>query len=159
MEHDEFVFFWGGLFSQWAKIPMEIKGVTYNTCEQYMMAEKARLFGDKAAEAAIMAAKTPREQKALGRKVKGFDQAVWEAACQEIVYRGNLAKFRQNPGLREKLLATGDRIIAEASPMDRIWGVGMAEDHPNVTDQSVWGQNLLGEALMRVRQALRETRS
>jgi len=156
MDRDRFMFFWGGPFSQWAKYPMEIDGITYNTCEQYMMAEKARLFGDKDAEAKILAARNPREQKALGRKVQAFDQARWDAAREEIVYRGNLAKFCQNADLRERLLSTGDRIIAEASPRDRIWGIGMAEDHPNVTDMSVWGQNLLGKAVMRVRETLRE---
>src|SRR5690242_18213405 len=96
-DKDHFVFFWGGPYSQWAKYQMEIDGVTYNTCEQYMMAEKARLFGDTEAEAAIMAVSNPREQKALGRKVKGFDGERWMAAAEEIVYRANLAKFSQNP--------------------------------------------------------------
>ena len=156
MEHSEFVFFWSGPYSQWAKYPMTINGVAYVTCEQYMMAEKARLFGDSDAEAAILVAKDPREQKRLGRKVRGFEQARWEAACEEIVYHGNLAKFSQHAKLREMLLDTGDRLIAEASPLDRIWGIGMAADNPYVTDQSLWGQNLLGKALMRVRETLRQ---
>ena len=154
-ENEHFVFFWGGPFSQWAKYPMEIDGVSYATCEQYMMAEKARLFNDSEAEAAIMATKNPREQKALGRKVREFDADAWEAAREEIVYRANLGKFSQSLELREKLLSTGDQIIAEASPRDAIWGIGMAEDHPNVADTSLWGSNLLGKALMRVRETLR----
>lgn len=151
---DPYVFFWGGPFSQWAKYPMEIDGKTYVTCEQYMMAEKARLFGDSESEAKIMASKNPSEQKSLGRKVKPFDPARWEEAREEIVYRANLAKFSQREALKKMLLATGDKTIAEASPRDAIWGIGMAEDHPNVTDQTVWGQNLLGKALMRVRETL-----
>lgn len=151
---DEFVFFWGGPFSQWAKYPMEIDGKTYVTCEQYMMAEKARLFGDAASEEKIMASKNPREQKSLGRKVKPFDAARWEEAREEIVYRANLAKFSQHDHLKEMLFNTGDRTIAEASPRDAIWGIGMAEDHPNVADTSLWGRNLLGKALMRVRAEL-----
>jgi ribA/ribD-fused uncharacterized protein len=155
MELSDYVFFWSGPFSQWAKYRMEIDGLVYVTCEQYMMAEKARLFGDRVAEAAVMATSNPREQKRLGRKVRGFDQSRWEAECEEIVYRGNLAKFSQNPKLREMLLDTGNRILAEASPLDRIWGIGLAADHPHVTDQSLWGQNLLGKAIMRVRDTLR----
>jgi ribA/ribD-fused uncharacterized protein len=102
-----------------------------------------------------MATENPRQQKALGRKVTNFDPNRWEAACEEIVFRANLAKFTQNDELREMLVATGDKVIAEASPLDAIWGIGMAEDHPNVLDQSLWGRNLLGKAIMRVREHLR----
>ena len=94
-------------------------------------------------------------QKAHGRKVRNFDQGQWEAAREEIVFRANLAKFTQHDDLKAMLLATGDNTIAEASPKDPIWGIGMAEDHPNVTDQSLWGSNLLGKAIMRVRDELR----
>lgn len=152
---DEFVFFWGGQFSQWAKYDIAIDNKIYNTCEQYMMAEKARLFGDHEAEAKIMVAKNPRDQKAHGRKVRNFEAARWQAVCEEIVFKANFAKYSQREELKAMLLATGDKIIAEASPQDAIWGIGMAESHPNVTDQTVWGQNLLGKALMRVRNALR----
>ena len=152
---EQFVFFWGGSFSQWAKYTIEIDGRTYSTCEQYMMAEKARLFGDQEAEAKIMAAKNPRDQKAYGRKVTNFDAAQWTAACEEIVYTANLAKFSQHEALKGVLLATGNKIIAEASPQDAIWGIGMAKEHPNVMDTTLWGQNLLGKALMRVRDTLR----
>jgi len=157
MTRDQFVFFWGGPFSQWAKYRIEIKGKTYVTCEQYMMAEKARLFGDSDAEAKIMAAQNPREQKAIGRKVRNFEEARWKAACEEIVYQANLAKFSQHEELKNILLATGDKTIAEASPEDAIWGIGMAEDHPNVTEMSLWGQNLLGKAIARVRERLRNS--
>jgi ribA/ribD-fused uncharacterized protein len=154
MEIDRFVFFWRGPFSQWAKYSFVIDGVTYVTCEQYMMAEKARLFKDGETEAKILATANPRKQKELGRQVKGFDQAAWDAVCVEVVYRGNLAKFSQNPELLELLLATGDKIIAEASPVDPIWGIGMAEDNPSVTDMSLWGKNLLGNVIMRIRETL-----
>src|ERR1051325_8015209 len=108
-ERDRFVFFWGGPFSQWAKCLFEIEGRTYVTCEQYMMAEKARLFGDAEAEAAIMATSNPRQQKALGRRVRGFDEQKWAAAREEIVLRANLANFSQNESMKETLLDTGDR--------------------------------------------------
>ena len=156
MDREDFVFFWGGPFSQWAKYRIVINGKTYITCEQFMMAEKARLFGDTVAESKIMATNDPREQKAFGRKVKNFDAEKWSAACEEIVYQANLAKFSQHDELKNKLLATGDKIIAEASPQDAIWGIGMAENHINVADTNLWGQNLLGKAIMRVREKLKD---
>jgi ribA/ribD-fused uncharacterized protein len=153
---ESFVFFWGGNFSQWAKAPMEIDGVQYNCCEQHMMAEKARLFGDMAALATIMKTKNPKEQKAAGRKVKGFDTEKWNRVAREIVYRGNYAKFSQNPALLTELAGTGDKIIVEASPSDAIWGIGLAADDPRARDRAQWrGTNWLGEAIMRVREQLR----
>ena len=154
-ERDQFVFIWGGRYSQWAKFPMRIDGIEYATCEQFMMAEKARMFGDSEAEAAIMATRNPREQKALGRKVKNFDDSQWVANREHVAYRGNFAKFSQNRELRDMLVSSGDKTIAEASPKDSIWGIGMAEDDPYVTDMSRWGLNLLGKAIMRVRDTLR----
>ncbi|MCW3098220.1 MAG: hypothetical protein JWL77_3838 [Chthonomonadaceae bacterium] len=152
---DQFLFFWSGPFSQWAKYTMEIDGKIYVTCEQYMMAEKARLFGDNDAEARIMASRNAREQKSLGRKVVNFDAARWEETREHIVFTANLAKFSQHEELKSILLATDDKIVAEASPRDAIWGIGMAEDNPSVADMSLWGKNLLGKAIMRVRDKLR----
>jgi len=102
-----------------------VDGIWYNCCEQYMMAGKARLFDDKESLDDIMEAAHPRTQKQLGRQVRGFKDSVWKKNCLEIVTQGNLAKFRQNLDLRHKLLSTGNRIIAEASPKDRIWGIGL----------------------------------
>ena len=120
-----------------------------------MMAEKARLFGDSETRAKILASDSPREHKALGRQVRGFDQALWERERLAIVIRGNLAKFGQDPDLRRALLATGDRLMVEASPIDRIWGVGLRADDPRVHDPKSWrGLNLLGEALVAVRTQL-----
>jgi ribA/ribD-fused uncharacterized protein len=152
------VLFWQppAVFGQWTESVFVVDGVTYGCAEQFMMAEKARLFGDEATRAKILASASPREHKALGRAVQGFDQRAWEAACLEIVVRGNLAKFRQNPAMRAALEATGDKLLAEASPLDRVWGVGLRADDRRIHDRSTWrGQNLLGEALMRVRAELR----
>lgn len=152
------VLFWQppAVFGQWTPSPFVIDGQTYNCAEQYMMAEKARLFGDEATRARILATDSPREHKALGRTVANFDRATWQDACLDIVVRGNLAKFTQNPEMRAALLATGDKLLVEASPMDRIWGVGLRADDPRIHDRGQWpGQNLLGEALMRVRAELR----
>lgn len=151
-ERGGFVFFWSGWPSQWHPSTFVVDGVTYSCAEQFMMAEKARLFGDRRTLAKILAATSPKEHKALGRGVSPFDEARWTGACREIVYRGNLAKFGQDEELGALLLATGTKTLVEASPLDRIWGIGLAAEDPRATDRSAWrGKNWLGEALMRVR--------
>jgi ribA/ribD-fused uncharacterized protein len=156
VERGAFVFFWNGWPSQWHPAAFTLDGVTYTCAEQLMMAEKARLFGDAETCARILATASPREHKALGRAVKGFDADRWTAACRDVVHRGNLAKFGQNADLAALLLATGDKTLVEASPTDRVWGIGLAADDPRATDRAAWrGKNWLGEALMRVRGELR----
>lgn len=153
---DQFILFWGSWPSQFFKAHFEIDGKSYLCCEQFMMAEKARVFGDAETQQAILAAKSPREHKSLGRKVRGFDPGVWNTVCRGIVYTGNLAKYAQNTDLRELLLNTGSRTIVEASPEDRIWGIGLAQDDPRAQNQQQWqGTNWLGIALMQVRAELR----
>jgi ribA/ribD-fused uncharacterized protein len=152
---DEFVYFWNGWPSQWHRCRFAVDGVEYNCAEQFMMAEKAALFGDSEVLRQILASTNPREQKALGRVVRGFDPAVWDRHCREVVYRGNLAKFGQNAGLRKLLLETGSKRIVEASPTDAIWGIGLAADDPRALDPAQWrGTNWLGGALVRVRETL-----
>ena len=151
-----FVFFWSGWPSQWHRCRFVVDGVPYNCAEQFMMAEKAALFGDFAAQAKILAATNPREQKALGRTVRGFDAATWAESCREIVYTGNVHKFTQNGEFRRLLLATGDRRLVEASPDDAVWGIGLPVDDPRAHDVRQWqGTNWLGEALDRVREDIR----
>lgn len=146
---DNVVLFWGGVLSNWFKSPFEIDGMKYNCVEQFMMRRKAVVFGDHVTEQLIMLNGNPREQKMLGRQVKNFDQKTWEACCLEEVLPGILAKFGQNESLRQLLLSTGNRIIAEASPYDRIWGIGLAPDDPAARDPAKWqGKNYLGELLM-----------
>lgn len=155
---DRFVLFWQppSPFSQWTYSSFVVDDVPYTHAEQFMMAEKARLFGDVATREEILRAASPRAQKALGRQVRGFSNGPWLAARSAIVVRGNLAKFSQDPALREALLETGDRTLAEASPLDTIWGIGLQADDPRALDPAQWrGQNLLGEALMEVRHRLR----
>lgn len=142
--------------SQWAPVGFTVDGACYPTAEHWMMAEKARLFGDAAHEAAILAAAHPKQAKALGRKVRGFDQATWLAHRDGIVEAGNRHKFQQNPAEGAWLLGTGDQVLVEASPVDPVWGVGWAPDRPEARDPLQWrGENRLGFALMRVRAALR----
>ncbi|NVE94531.1 NADAR family protein [Altererythrobacter lutimaris] len=157
MTSEKFTFFWNGPFSQWYKSPFTIDGQYYNTAEQYMMAEKARLFGDDEALGKILEATDPAVQKAWGRKVKGFDQEKWEKARSEIVYRGSRAKFTTHRDLLQMLLDTEGTSLAEASPVDTIWGIGLAADAKDASDRSKWlGQNLLGEILQNLRDELLE---
>src|SRR5262249_43253038 len=152
----DFVFFWSGWPSQWFDASFTIDGIEYTCAEQYMMAEKARLFEDEETCRMILASTSPREHKVLGRRVRGYAEAGWQAVCREVVYRGNLAKFSQSPHLYDLLMETGEKTLAEASPTDVIWGIGLATDDPRAVDRAAWrGTNWLGEALMRVRAELR----
>ena len=151
------ILFWGGTFSQWFPSDFIIDGIKYVTAEQYMMARKAKLFGDNDAYCEIMKSKEPAYQKQIGRQVKGFKKNEWESICRQIVYDGNYAKFTQNPVMKEELMATGDMEIVEASPHDKIWGIGLHETDPRAWDKSTWkGTNWLGEAIMQVRETLKK---
>ena len=156
-----YVFFWRqtevpfGVFSQWSMQNFTVNEIVYSCTEQYMMAEKARLFRDTATEAEIMSATKPTDFKRLGRKVKNFDQKTWEINAFNIVVEANMAKFQQNPELLAILLATGNSILVEASPYDKIWGIGMKSNDKRATTPNQWlGDNLLGQALMKVRDRL-----
>jgi hypothetical protein len=128
----------------------------YGCVEQWMMAEKARCFGDTQTEARVMAATDPFDQKRFGREVRPYVDAQWAAVRYDIVLRGTIEKFRQNPPLLKLLLGTGDLILVEASPYDRLWGIGMRAEHPNAEDPSKWpGQNLLGKVVMAAQETLR----
>ena len=154
---DGFTFFWraDSIYSQWHPLPFVEREQTYACAEQYMMVGKARLFGDEEIAARMLGTASPASHKALGRKVRGFDDARWRAAREGIVYAGNRAKFTQHPALLAALLATAGTRLVEASPMDRIWGIGMAASNPAATDPARWrGHNLLGEILTRLRDEL-----
>ena len=141
--------------SQWYPCQFEVDSMKYTSAEQYMMAEKARLFGDEEIRAEILNTSDPRKCKALGRKVRNFDKAVWNKEKEHIVRKGNTKKFLQNSALRSFLLSTGDKVLVEASPTDRVWGIGLGKNNPDALDPQKWrGQNLLGFALMNVRDFL-----
>ena len=143
------------VLSQWFDSPFHCEGVLYRTAEHFMMAGKAKLFHDDELLAAILDAATPGEAKALGRRVRGFESDVWDAHCVAIVTAGSIAKFRSTTELRNYLVGTGTRVLVEASPRDRVWGVGMGKANPSVERPSEWrGRNLLGFALMQARAAL-----
>lgn len=145
-------------FSQWYDAGFSIDGVHYPTAEHYMMAGKARLFGDEAILAKVLSARTPDKAKAMGRKIVSFDEQRWTEARYALVVEGNLAKFTQNPALGAFLRATAGQVLVEASPVDIIWGIGLAKDDPDVQVPARWlGLNLLGFALMDVRDRLAAT--
>jgi ribA/ribD-fused uncharacterized protein len=161
----KYLLFWGHtprtagvgkhVLSQWWPAAFTVEGVQYRSSEHFMMAEKARLFGDAATRDAIMATSKPGHAKALGRTVSGYEEARWEQHRFDIVVRGNLAKFEQNSELRDYLLETGGKVLVEASPVDRVWGIGLADHDPRALDPREWqGLNLLGFALMRARATL-----
>jgi ribA/ribD-fused uncharacterized protein len=161
-----FMFFWGhrprpdglpgpGCLSQWWPAAFTVDGVRYLTAEHWMMAGKARLFGDADAEEQVLAAASPGAAKAIGRRVSGFDEQAWEAARFDLVVAGNLAKFSQHGELAAFLAATAPSVLVEASPLDRIWGIGLPAAHQDARRPSCWrGLNLLGFALMNVREQL-----
>ena len=162
----KYLLFWGhqpppaggagkGCLSQWWPAAFAVDDVMYLSAEHFMMAAKARLFGDEEMAERIVAAAHPGQAKALGRQVRGFDEQRWAEERSGLVVTGNLAKFGQHPDLREFLLATGNRVLVEASPLDRVWGIGLAADDPHAASPEHWpGLNLLGFALMEVRQQL-----
>ncbi|RZT87083.1 hypothetical protein EV383_3990 [Pseudonocardia sediminis] len=143
------------VLSQWWPAAFTVDGRTYPTAEHWMMERKADLFGDAETGARVLAAGSPAEAKQLGREVRGFDSGVWREHRSGIVVRGNEAKFGQDEVLAGYLRSTGDAVIVEASPVDRVWGVGRAVDDPAAVDPRRWdGENLLGFALMTVRDGL-----
>jgi ribA/ribD-fused uncharacterized protein len=163
----KFIFFWGHkkpqtgvtktCFSQWYGASFSEHDIRYPTAEHFMMAEKARLFGDKPTEDKILKSKTAAEAKKQGRLVIPFDENIWQTKRFEIVVKANILKFSQNAQLRAFLLATGNRVLVEASPVDKIWGIGMDVEHPHIENPRKWnGLNLLGYALMETRKQLRK---
>lgn len=164
----KYLFFWGhqpakdgkitmSCLSQWWMSEFRVDLSTYCCMEQFMMAEKARLFGDKEIEEKIMQCKEPKLIKALGRGVHNFDEDTWNKVKYSIVLKGNYHKFLQNDNLRIFLLSTDDKVLVEASPYDGVWGVKMSANDKAIEYPINWkGKNLLGFALMEVRSELRK---
>jgi ribA/ribD-fused uncharacterized protein len=168
MATTKYLFFWGHTpkqsgvvgaecLSQWYPAPFEVDGLRFATAEHYMMWGKARLFGDAPVAEKVLAAGHPQQVKALGRTIAGFDEARWAAERLAIVTAGNVEKFWQHPDLLAFLLGTRNRVLVEASPLDRIWGIGLAATDERAHDPEQWqGLNLLGVALMAARETLRD---
>jgi hypothetical protein len=165
----KFVFFWSHeparagvfgseCFSQWYPAPFELDGIRFPTAEHYMMWSKARLFGDGAAAAAVLDARDPAEAKRLGRGVRSFVNETWIEHRFEIVLGASIAKFGQNQALGAYLLGTNTSVLAEASPTDCVWGIGLEAAHEHAENPLLWrGLNLLGFALMEARSRLSQT--
>ncbi|KAF7323805.1 DUF1768 domain-containing protein [Mycena kentingensis (nom. inval.)] len=175
LSREDCTFFWStnhvnGHFSQWYRAPftttVNIDGVEQETCfltnEHWMMFHKALLFGDLDVANEVLAVEGTSKGdmgyvKGLGRKVKGFKEEIWVQHRERIVTEGSVLKYRQNAELKEKLFATGETIIVEASPFDKIWGIGVSEEKAISMAGAEWpGLNLLGKALMEARRILRE---
>ncbi|WP_395077209.1 NADAR family protein [Flavobacterium sp.] len=164
----KFLFFWGHqpskdstitktCCSQWWESSFVVDKIEYKSAEHWMMAKKAELFNDKEIFEKIVNAKTPAEAKKLGREVKNYNDIIWLENRFEIVKTGNLHKFSQNNDLSQFLINTNKRVLVEASPVDPIWGIGMASDHKDINNPEKWkGLNLLGFVLMEVRDELRK---
>ncbi|MDQ0949259.1 ribA/ribD-fused uncharacterized protein [Streptomyces phaeochromogenes] len=166
-EKVKYLHFWGhraradgqvgaGCLSQWWPSPFTVDSVEYRTAEHWMMARKARLFGDDRAERLALDAPNPALAKKAGRLVRGFDEGAWERERFGIVVEGSVRKFASDGELRSFLLGTGERVLVEASPVDRVWGIGLAANDDRAFDPERWrGPNLLGFALMEARGRLR----
>ena len=149
-------FFYGGFLSQWFYAPFYVMRTEYLTAEHYMMHKKAELFGDNLISALILNTYEPSEVKKLGKQVQNFDIIKWNEKKFDIVVQGNWYKFHNYKDLKRKLLATGDSILVEASPTDRIWGIGRPMGYSQLHDVDSWrGENLLGFALMKVREKVK----
>lgn len=157
-----YTFFWNvneenEVFSNWYECSFTIDGQIYFCVEQYMMAKKALYFKDTIRYTQIMNATSPKVCKELGRQVTPFDASAWSQVSETVVYEANYAKFTQNEELMEILLFTGDSYMAEASPSDLVWGIGLSREDAEVTDPKDWpGTNKMGKILMKIRKEKRE---
>lgn len=156
LETNTHYFFFKHQFGQWTQRLMSDRlGMSYNCCEQYMMYHKAKLFLDEEVASKIMSTDDPHEQKKLGRMVKNYNEDIWSRHRFQIVFEGNYLKFTQHKDLQERLLTTGNKILVEASPYDKIWGIGLGCDNHMINDEKNWkGLNLLGKVLMSVRSTI-----
>ena len=144
-----------GYLSNWYLSDFEVNGIKYSSMEQYMMYQKAVLFHDNEIAEQILAISDVGKIKALGRMVRNYNDTVWNGTRQIIIYEGLLEKFRQNDALKDRLLASGEDILAECAVQDKIWGIGLSMKDEKRFNMDEWqGQNLLGFGLMRVRTML-----
>lgn len=159
---EKYHYFWesSSPFSQWYKSDFTSEGIRFTSTEQYMMYKKAKLFGDESAAIKILSIDNPKEQKAIGRTVKGFDKNKWNQEATKIVYEGNYHKFTQNKKLQEYLIGTKGMTLVEASPYDKIWGIGLLKSDRKSNEIKYWkGKNWLGIVLTELRENILENSS
>lgn len=150
MKQESFEFFWesNSPFSNWYKSDFILNGIKFNCVEQAMMYGKALCFNDNDTANKILKEASPREQKKLGRKVKNFNSSVWDSKCKQVVYDACRAKFTQNFPLLKEILSKKGKILVEASPYDKIWGIGLLATDPRALNRDTWlGKNYLGDVL------------
>ncbi len=154
-EAHEFFFTSAHPLSQWFASEFMADGIKFNTAENFMMYRKALLFGDVNIASKLIDCHNPKDAKAYGRQIRGFNEDIWEQTKRDIVFIGNIYKFSQSAFLRHYLINTGKKELVEASPWDKIWGIGLSEEEARKTDPGFWpGQNLLGRVLMQVREVI-----
>ncbi len=156
---DTYVYFYTNEFSNFHICSFTFHGFVFGNTEQAFMWQKAMTFGDlDMAQKILETPDDPMGVKHMGRMVKGYDDTIWSSVREQVMLDVNLAKYSQNEYLKTMLLDTGSRIMVEASPVDRIWGVGLSENDPEILEETNWlGQNLLGHVLMAVRTSLTQT--
>jgi len=155
-ETDTHIYFWDGFLSNFYICELKENGIVYNSSECYFMAKKAETFKDFDSLDKILLAKTPYKQKSLGKKIKAFDEKIWEEVRFQIMVDGLALKFGQNQDLKKMLLDTSCKVLVEGSPYDKIWGVGIHYLDDSILDENNWnGLNLLGKALMIVRESIK----
>ena len=134
---------------------LDEKGNQFYNSEQYMMYQKALLFNDFEKAAEILETTSPKIAKTKGRQVKNFVQEIWDKNAKAIVFNGCLLKFSQNEDIKDYLLSTNNKILAEASQFDKVWGIGISIK--KAEEGYEWkGTNWLGECLMKVRDAIKK---
>ena len=160
VENETHIFFLKNYLSNFHKCPTLIDPITFHkflTTEHLFMFLKAEYFKDYAISDKILLAPTPQAAKELGRQVSNFDNDAWNLVRYEEMLFANLLKFTQNTEMKNKLIATGDKILVECNPKDPVWGIGLSENDPLILDETNWkGLNLLGKVLMEVRAKIRE---
>lgn len=150
-----------GCFSNWYLSDFKVENKVFHSGEQWFMYSKAVLFGDDLIADAILNTQLNCindnfQIKKYGRQVANFDESIWNLHKENLIYTGLLEKFRQNTELKKILLSTGSSILAEASPYDKIWGIGLSKSNQNAYNIDKWeGENCLGKVLMRVRDTLK----
>lgn len=167
--HVDYLFFWGHqpsrdgsiiktCMSQWWPAQFQEDGILYRTAEHYMMIQKAKLFNDEETLLRMIPKESPKDVKDLGRQVRNFNPDIWDKHKFRIVKQANYLKFSQNESLKQFLKQTTNKVLVEASPVDNIWGIGLTEDSEHARNPREWrGENLLGFALMEVRDELKGT--
>ena len=144
-----------GYLSNWYLSNFKIGSTQFSSMEQYVMYQKAIVFNDTKSAKKILEATDVSKIKALGRQVSNYNDKYWNGVRQIIIYKGLLEKFSQNKDLKKRLLNTGNDILAECAVQDKIWGIGLSMKDVNRWDMEKWrGENLLGFALMMVREEL-----